>query len=194
MKPTTLLLVVLTLGCTPPEGMDDAMPGPGDLRSSDGGAPTPSKQLHLVVASSGEDLGVLVDLQTFTVFVEKANALVTLNRAVHFGMPSVANYHYVDRDCKGTPMIYRLGNPEVPPLHNSYYWLGPAGTYVRMSKQLPRTPYQSMLIAKDGAYDGMTTCRNTDPAIRDDFWEPADSGVRFQKPTYKPEDLRVEAR
>lgn len=183
------------------DGADGGSPdGRGGGGSPDGGGGSPDGggggRPHLIVAASGEDLGLLIDLKTVTVLVERVGAIITLGRAVIFGMPSAVDYYFVDKDCKGTPMIQRLldDSPGLPIVANHYYNLGPAGTYVRRAKQLPRTPYQSVLRPKDASYDGSTTCMSLGPGIADDLYELADSGVRFQKPTYRSEELRVELR
>lgn len=166
-------------------GMPDGglMPDGGGMGGGSGKVP------HLINTETGEDLGVLVDLKTLTVFSEKTNALITLGE---FAPPRDSTpFHYPELNCMGKPLII-LGPSPNPPITNLFWLAAQTGTYLRpVGTYLSGSVVKSYRGRKNPDVDGMTICTNISPSIRNDLVDYADSGIKL-RPT--DDKLRVELR
>lgn len=192
-------------GCESPQPevqtllMDDGgMSDGGGMRPDgaavpDGGTPAASGKVpHLINLTTGEDLGILVDVDMLVVYSEKASALIALGKLVPSGNGQLL---FPEPDCKGTPVIAKNEQYYVPApkLANMAWLLGPSGTYLMpVGPTLFDPVVKSTRKAKTLGVDGMTICENVAVYIyRDRVTEVVDTGILRRPPDEK---LKVELR
>ncbi len=146
------------------------------------------KAPHLINFTTGEDLGLLIDLQTLTVFSEKFNALFELGTVQP--TRSVPIY-FTEADCYGKRYI----TPPVlspPQLANKVVTLGPQATYLQPTGSVLHDLFiGSQLKNAGGTVDGMLECSNVGAVVKGNFIEYIDTRVKRRPPD---EQLKVELR
>lgn len=170
--------------------------GDGGTMADSGGTPdaggmggSSGKQPHLINTVTGEDLGLLIDLGTLTVFSERLNSLITLgatqpNRSVEI--------YFSEQNCNGDRYIMSNNlNPPTPKLTNQAWVMGPQATYLRpVGSPLSGKEYHSLLKQAGLDLDGRVACQNSDG--RTDYLQQyVDTGVRRRPPDSQ---LKVELR
>lgn len=146
-------------------------PGPAGEQGlkGDKGDPAPAaKQLHLIVADTGEDLGLFFG-QSAVAYSEKVGAVVYYTGAAQLLYPSA--------DCKGAPVMAHGG-----PLLRPYALRGPDGTLYRVDARPSKMQRLSTLV------NGQ--CVNAE--VNQDATPFQDTGVAVQK--FAGDEFAVELR
>lgn len=167
----------------------------GGMTDGGGGVPDgatmggPSgKSPHLINIMTGEDLGLLIDLQTLTVFSEKFNALFELGTVQPTrGVP----IYFAEADCYGKRYI----TPPVlspPQLANKVVTIGPQATYLQPTGPVLHDLFiGSQLMNAGGTLDGMLECPRVGSVVKGNFIEYIDTRVKRRPPDNQ---LKVELR
>ena len=194
---TVLLATVGADG--PPAGCG---PGMESLKSTDGGSAdagdTPDLSTgggccgrvpHLINLASGEDLGILVDVPSLTVFSEKINALIMLGT----DLPTTSAFIYFSKaDCNGNPYIMQASPPQ-PRITNIVFVLGPQATYLQPVGNVVPTihVFSRMKPADTTKVDGIVACENIDMLVTNQLVKYVDTHVKVRPPD---DQLKVELR
>lgn len=169
-----LLAALLCTACTTADGPALVGPqGPAGAQGPKGdkGDPAPAaKQLHLIVADTGEDLGLY--LGPSMAYSERLGGIV------YYG--TVVGVAYPEPDCKGPPLMHSQS------YRRNTYFAGPGMTYIRAVGPSAKFPQKSWAEPIDGKF----TCHNV-PA--DVMAAPfSDSGAIAR--LYRADELDIELR
>lgn len=147
------------------------------------------KALHLIHAGTGEDLGLLVDLKTLTVFSEKFSALIELGTIQPTQGAAIL---FSEADCNGKRYV-AVPAPRSPPAISNYVpILGPQATYLQPTGPALRNVYVGSILTQQGMdLDGTVKCSIYGKLYPNDVTEYVDTRIKR-----RPADsqLKVELR
>lgn len=147
------------------------------------------KVLHLINTVTGEDLGILADLRTLTVFSAKLNVLIELGT----NQPTTGTYIYFSKAaCAGNRYVAQATSPS-PALTNLVFILGAQASYLQqVGGVVPVIHVFSRLKQADPTkLDGSVLCENIDTVFNNQLIQFVDTAVKVRPPDNQ---LKVELR
>jgi len=172
-----------------PDGGTTDDGGTSDGGMADGGTGTSGKAPHLINKMTGEDLGLLIDLRTLTVFTDKVNAPIVLGMI----RPRLSTrIYFSEPDCNGTRLIIPARYDDDPKISNLIFMIGPQSTYLQpIGDLLPNQRVGSYLTNSDGTLDSSLQCSNMGGVIMENFSKYVDTKVKRRPPD---DQLKIELR